>query len=83
MQTNPGSSEEFIEDVILFSVTVEESGADDVDSELVVVLGESECSHFNLFQLLVLWQRYSRIEISIAVGSTISLTWGVAPCHGR
>ena len=83
MKTNPGSSEEFVEDVILLSVTVKESRADDVDSELVVVLSEGQRSHFNLFKLLVLGQRYSCIKITLTVGTAISLARGVAPGHGR
>ena len=78
VQTDPSSSEEFIKDVILFTVTIKKARADNMDSHLTVGLLESKSSKLHLLDGLVLgeWHSLLRIFVMIARSTLRCLTPG-------
>jgi hypothetical protein len=81
VQADPSASEEFVEDIILLSVSVQESGADQVNLNLRLLI-ECQSILFNLLNMKVLWQWHSTVDIVIGVWRSINVGAGVAPDQG-
>lgn len=81
MQRHPGATEELVEDVVLLTVAVEETSADDMHLAADVLLGKGEGRLLQLLQWEVLGQRGPRLTISVGVGLVTGHR--LAPGHRR
>ena len=79
MQTDPCTPEKFVEDVILFTVAVDEAGPDDVDSDSWILLAQRKSSLLKLFENQIFWQGNTLCEFIFSEGGIVGLSRRLTP----
>lgn len=83
MQTYPCTSKKFIENIILFTVSIQESRANGMHSEIWIQFRKSPSTHFKLFKFLKFRKWNLTVRLCIIKWTTISFWLSITPNKGR